>query len=208
MPDPAVPARMKVRFPLSKYLKDVYITRATQSVLFINKLFCIKAKQNKLKNFCTYRIVIDYSMSIRIRLLLLFNFINTLRCDINRIQFLMVYALPIFNSVRQCLIRKFNNKIKNKIARHIFPGVAGSASYTVMATDYSTYAAIFTCQKLAFAHRRSATILSRTKELDRIYVDKVRCVIDHSVFFIAWQLGCCVFIIIDNTSQCDSLKSL
>ncbi|XP_026333144.1 apolipoprotein D-like [Hyposmocoma kahamanoa] len=56
-----------------------------------------------------------------------------------------------------------------------FPlSVAGSASYTVMATDYSTYAAIFTCQKLAFAHRRSATILSRTKELDRIYVDKMR----------------------------------
>ncbi|KAG7303518.1 hypothetical protein JYU34_012044 [Plutella xylostella] len=56
-----------------------------------------------------------------------------------------------------------------------FPlSVAGSASYTVMATDYTTYAAIFTCQKLAFAHRRSATILSRTKELDKMYVDKMR----------------------------------
>ncbi|KAM3959504.1 apolipoprotein D [Aphomia sociella] len=56
-----------------------------------------------------------------------------------------------------------------------FPlSVAGSASYTVMATDYTTYAAIFTCQKLAFAHRRSATILSRSKELDRMYVDKMR----------------------------------
>ncbi|CAH2051820.1 unnamed protein product, partial [Iphiclides podalirius] len=56
-----------------------------------------------------------------------------------------------------------------------FPlSVAGSASYTVMMTDYSTYASIFTCQKLAFAHRRSATILSRTKELDKMYVDKMR----------------------------------
>ncbi|RVE53973.1 hypothetical protein evm_001376 [Chilo suppressalis] len=56
-----------------------------------------------------------------------------------------------------------------------FPlSVAGSASYTVIATDYNTYAAIFTCQKLAFAHRRSATILSRSKELDRMFVDKMR----------------------------------
>ncbi|XP_041972492.1 apolipoprotein D-like isoform X2 [Aricia agestis] len=56
-----------------------------------------------------------------------------------------------------------------------FPlSVAGSASYTVMSTDYNTYAAVFTCQKLAFAHRRSATILSRSKELDRMYVDKMR----------------------------------
>ncbi|CAG5024496.1 unnamed protein product [Parnassius apollo] len=56
-----------------------------------------------------------------------------------------------------------------------FPlSVAGSASYTVLSTDYTTYAAIFTCQKLAFAHRRSATILSRTKELDKMYVDKMR----------------------------------
>ncbi|XP_013147124.1 PREDICTED: apolipoprotein D-like [Papilio polytes] len=56
-----------------------------------------------------------------------------------------------------------------------FPlSVAGSASYTILATDYDQYAAIFTCQKLAFAHRRSATILSRTKELDKIFIDKMR----------------------------------
>ncbi|KAJ0172977.1 hypothetical protein K1T71_011153 [Dendrolimus kikuchii] len=56
-----------------------------------------------------------------------------------------------------------------------FPlSVAGSASYTIMATDYTTYAAIFTCQKLSFAHRRSATILSRSKELDKMFVDKMR----------------------------------
>lgn len=56
-----------------------------------------------------------------------------------------------------------------------FPlSVAGSASYTVLTTDYRTHAAVFTCQKLAFANRRSATILSRTKELDKMYVDKIR----------------------------------
>lgn len=56
-----------------------------------------------------------------------------------------------------------------------FPlSVAGSASYTVLLTDYTSHAVIFTCQKLAFAHRRSATILSRTKELDKMYTDKLR----------------------------------
>lgn len=41
-------------------------------------------------------------------------------------------------------------------------------------TDYDTYAGIFTCQKLAFAHRQSATILSRTRTLDQSQVDKIR----------------------------------
>ncbi|XP_072934608.1 apolipoprotein D-like [Epargyreus clarus] len=56
-----------------------------------------------------------------------------------------------------------------------FPlSVGGSASYTILATDYTTYALVFTCQKLAFAHRQSATILSRNKELDKMYLDKMR----------------------------------
>ncbi|XP_044739043.1 apolipoprotein D-like [Chrysoperla carnea] len=56
-----------------------------------------------------------------------------------------------------------------------FPlSVAGTATYTILGTDYNTYAGIFTCQKLAFAHRQSATILSREKTLDKNYVDKVR----------------------------------
>ncbi|KAL0102896.1 hypothetical protein PUN28_018297 [Cardiocondyla obscurior] len=56
-----------------------------------------------------------------------------------------------------------------------FPlNVAGSASHVVFMTDYDTYAGIFTCQKLAFAHRQSATILSRTKTLDQSQVDNIR----------------------------------
>ncbi|XP_020287259.1 apolipoprotein D-like [Pseudomyrmex gracilis] len=56
-----------------------------------------------------------------------------------------------------------------------FPlSVAGSASHVVFMTDYDTYAGIFTCQKLAFAHRQSATILSRTRTLDQSQVDKIR----------------------------------
>ncbi|CAG9862043.1 unnamed protein product [Phyllotreta striolata] len=56
-----------------------------------------------------------------------------------------------------------------------FPlSVAGSSSFTVFMTDYENYAGIFTCQKLAFAHRQSATILSRTRSLDDIYINKIR----------------------------------
>ncbi|KAG7200009.1 hypothetical protein KM043_014430 [Ampulex compressa] len=56
-----------------------------------------------------------------------------------------------------------------------FPlSVAGSASHVVFTTDYDNYAAIFTCQKMAFAHRQSATILSRRRDLDKPYVDKIR----------------------------------
>lgn len=52
-------------------------------------------------------------------------------------------------------------------------GVAGTSSFTVFMTDYDTYGGIYTCQKLPAANRRSATILSRTKMLDKMVVDKV-----------------------------------
>ncbi|XP_059471765.1 apolipoprotein D-like [Neocloeon triangulifer] len=56
-----------------------------------------------------------------------------------------------------------------------FPlSIAGDASYIVFDTDYDTYAAVFTCQKLAIAHRRSATILSRKKTLDSAVILKLR----------------------------------
>ena len=44
----------------------------------------------------------------------------------------------------------------------------------IFTTDYDNYAGIFTCQKLGFAHRQSATILSRHRDLDKAYVDKLR----------------------------------
>lgn len=56
-----------------------------------------------------------------------------------------------------------------------FPlSVAGSASYTVFMTDYDNFAAVFTCQKLGFAHRQSVTILSRRRVLDKMFSDKIR----------------------------------
>jgi len=50
----------------------------------------------------------------------------------------------------------------------------GESDFTIFMTDYETYAGIFTCQKLTFAHRQSATLLSRTRDLDKLYVDKMR----------------------------------
>lgn len=50
---------------------------------------------------------------------------------------------------------------------------AGDADFIIFMTDYDTFAGIFTCQKLAFAHRQSATLLSRNKDLDKMFVDKV-----------------------------------
>lgn len=50
-------------------------------------------------------------------------------------------------------------------------------------TDYETYAGIFTCQKVTFAHRQSATLLSRTRDLDKLYVDKVSCFNNAHHFF-------------------------
>lgn len=49
----------------------------------------------------------------------------------------------------------------------------GESDFTIFMTDYETYAGIFTCQKVTFAHRQSATLLSRTRDLDKVYVDKV-----------------------------------
>lgn len=56
-----------------------------------------------------------------------------------------------------------------------FPlNLAGSASHVVFDTDYTNYAGVFTCQKLGFFHRKSATILSRYRDLDKSVIDKLR----------------------------------
>ncbi|XP_050442835.1 apolipoprotein D-like [Adelges cooleyi] len=56
-----------------------------------------------------------------------------------------------------------------------FPlNVAGKSSFVVFATDYITYAGVYSCQKIPFGHRHSVTILSRTKVLDKMYLDKMR----------------------------------
>lgn len=51
--------------------------------------------------------------------------------------------------------------------------MAGRSSFTIFLTDYEKYAGIYSCQKIGFTHRESATLLSRSKELENIFVDKV-----------------------------------
>jgi apolipoprotein D and lipocalin family protein len=56
-----------------------------------------------------------------------------------------------------------------------FPlSVAGKASFVVFSTDYRNYAGIYSCQKIPLGNRHSVTILSRSRTLDKQYVDKVR----------------------------------
>jgi len=56
-----------------------------------------------------------------------------------------------------------------------FPlNVIGKASFTVFMTDYDTHAALYSCQGLGIGHRESATILSRTRTLDKVFIDKIR----------------------------------
>jgi len=62
-------------------------------------------------------------------------------------------------------------KMTVKFPLNVLPG---DAIFKIFMTDYEQYAGIFTCQKLPVAHRQSATILSRTKDMDKAYVDKIR----------------------------------
>lgn len=56
----------------------------------------------------------------------------------------------------------------------------GDVVFKVFMTDYEHYAGVFTCQKLPVGHRQSATILSRTKDLDKAYIDKLRTRLQNS----------------------------
>lgn len=56
-----------------------------------------------------------------------------------------------------------------------FPlNLLGSASYVVYDTDYDSYAAVFSCQKIALWHRLSASIMSRKPILDPSVIYKLR----------------------------------
>lgn len=64
------------------------------------------------------------------------------------------------------------SKMTVKFPLNVLPG---NAAFKVFMTDYENYAGIFTCQKLPVgAHRMSATVLSRSKDVDRAYVEKIR----------------------------------
>jgi len=82
-----------------------------------------------------------------------------------------------------------------------FPlSLAGKADYVFFATDYDNYGAIYSCQSLLFGHRRTASILSRTKTLKPMYVTKVRSKLE------AFGVDSHDFSIIDHT-DCHTLNS-
>ncbi|KAB0791075.1 hypothetical protein PPYR_02875 [Photinus pyralis] len=67
-----------------------------------------------------------------------------------------------------------DNAIPSKMKVKFTLNPLGKASFTIFMTDYSTYAALYTCQGLGIGHRDSVTILSRTRTLDQMFIDKIR----------------------------------
>ncbi|XP_015794744.1 apolipoprotein D [Tetranychus urticae] len=50
----------------------------------------------------------------------------------------------------------------------------GSQNYWVLDTDYTSYAAVWSCQKILFGHRQSAQIMSRTSDLPKEKIRELR----------------------------------
>ncbi|XP_050437244.1 uncharacterized protein LOC126843639 [Adelges cooleyi] len=57
------------------------------------------------------------------------------------------------------------------------PNNVGKSSFDVFATDYVNYAGVYACGKTPFGHSYSVTVLSRSKVLGKMYLDKMRNVI-------------------------------
>ena len=76
-------------------------------------------------------------------------------------------------------------------------GLAGKADYVVFSTDYENYGAIFSCQSILFGHRRSASILSRRKTLDQMYINKV-CYIYTIYIYIIYEIRCWIRLLLDH----------
>ncbi|KAK5638388.1 hypothetical protein RI129_012683 [Pyrocoelia pectoralis] len=75
-----------------------------------------------------------------------------------------------------------DNAIPSKMKVKFTLNPLGKADFTIFMTDYDVYAALYTCQGLGIGHRDSVTILSRTRTLDQMYVDKIRSkLISHNI---------------------------
>jgi len=68
----------------------------------------------------------------------------------------------------------FPDEAKSARMKVSFPLNPGQADLTVVMTDYTKYAAFFTCQKLLVFSRQSAVILAREPELDDSTIEKLR----------------------------------
>ncbi|VVC35840.1 Hypothetical protein CINCED_3A020595 [Cinara cedri] len=69
---------------------------------------------------------------------------------------------------------KADNTMPSKMIADFPLSIAGKSSFVVFSTDYKQYGAIYSCQKIPFGNRHSVTILSRSRTLDKPYLDKVR----------------------------------
>ncbi|CAL4059984.1 unnamed protein product [Meganyctiphanes norvegica] len=52
--------------------------------------------------------------------------------------------------------------------------LSGQADFIIFDTDYDTYMAVFECNRAGLIHRRSVTILSRTQQIDDMFVRRIR----------------------------------
>ena len=75
-----------------------------------------------------------------------------------------------------------------------FPMSLGDQDYQVMMTDYDSYAAVWSCQRILFGHRESAQIMSRKPTLDNMIIQKIR------KRFESFSIDEHYFSIIDHTS--------
>lgn len=71
-----------------------------------------------------------------------------------------------------------NPEVPGKMRIRWPTSLTGKADFIVFDTDYETYMAVFECDRAGFLHRRSATILSRSRNIDSMFVERVRRLLD------------------------------
>lgn len=71
-----------------------------------------------------------------------------------------------------------NPEVPGKMRIRWPTSLTGSADFIVFDTDYETYMAVFECDRAGLLHRRSVAILSRVRNIDDIFVKRVRRLLD------------------------------
>ncbi|KAK8396804.1 hypothetical protein O3P69_005042 [Scylla paramamosain] len=71
-----------------------------------------------------------------------------------------------------------NPEVPGKMRIRWPTSLTGSADFIVFDTDYETYMAVFECDRAGLLHRRSVAILSRSRNIDVMFVNRVRRLLD------------------------------
>ncbi|XP_071526183.1 apolipoprotein D-like isoform X3 [Panulirus ornatus] len=71
-----------------------------------------------------------------------------------------------------------NPEVPGKMRIRWPTSLTGKADFIVFDTDYETYMSVFECDRAGLLHRRSVTILSRTRTIDDMFVSRVRRLLD------------------------------